>query len=62
MDGTSKVDLENGYPRVYGIAGTPDIVPYCRLTKDAFSYAHKRPRSWGDIPRAVYYVRNGFRR
>lgn len=40
---------------VHGIAGTPDIVLYRRSTKDAFSYAHKRPRSRRDIPRAVYY-------
>ncbi|KAL0125978.1 hypothetical protein PUN28_004800 [Cardiocondyla obscurior] len=44
--------------RVRDIAGTPDIVLYCRFTKDAFSHAHKRPRFWCDIPRAVYYACN----
>jgi len=35
-----QVRTGNSYPRN---AGTPDIVPYRHSTKNAFSYAHKRP-------------------
>lgn len=34
---------------MHGISETPDIVLYCRPTKDSFSYAHKRPYFWCDI-------------
>lgn len=54
VGGSSEVKMVS---HVHGIAGTPDIVLYRRSTKDAFSHAHKRPRSRCDIPRAVYYVR-----